>query len=512
MQKPFILIVAVLLLCPAVQLNAQSPLSKYSWRLDKSEETANEEAGNKEVADEAANAGSQLAAATKINKADKAPVTPGRSFNLRTAFQRPTKGQNAPVPPKMKRRPFLVSFRNQDKQQAVQPVVDTQPSLSDAQDYTFQPPSPPQAESVMSESVPVSPEPALSVQSNPQEEVNYCNRDCRRGCNLGCERQLFPTNCRGIRTGGWLSVGYHNRDNILVNNRQDQVALHQAWLFREKAASRSGDWDIGYRLDLVYGIDAQDLQAFGNAPTGAPTAWDNSWDFGSYGWALPQAYVQFANCEWDVKVGKFFSPFGYEVIGAPSNFFYSHSYTMYNTEPFTMSGVLTERQIAPGRSIILGATLGWDTGFENNDGGNLITGIRLQPNDFVDIALTSSIGDTGYRGTGTMSSAVAQLQLTDSLSYVFQGDMLNLEEVNEFGFIHYLFNEINPCLKLGARLEWWKSDQFTVPNRSTYEFTMGANYRANANITLRPEVRFDWGALAIDPGQPIVGVDAVITF
>ncbi len=416
-----------------------------------------------------------------------------------------------PAPPRMQRRPFLVGFKKQDQE-----LGDAQPSVSDVQEYTFNPPSAPEASDADLQFQGASPEPTLSVQSNatPEEVSNYCDRDCRKPwCNLGCERKLFGQNCRGLDVGGWVSLGYHNRNNILVNNRKSEANLHQAWLYFDNAASQdSMDWDIGYRIDMLYGIDGQDLQAFGNAPTGAPTGWDNSWDNGSYGSALPQAYVQFANAIWDVKVGKFFSPFGYEVIGARDNFFYSHNYTMYLSEPFTMSGVLAERRISDTRSVIIGATAGWDTGFENNSGGNLITGMRVQPNQYVDLALTTSLGDTGARGTGTMSSAVAQMQLTSNLKYVFQADVLNLEDNQEFGIVQYLFRDVSDCVALGARLEWWKSDQLFADTKSTYDFTLGANIRANANITLRPEVRWDWGAAAVDPGATIIGFDAVMTF
>jgi len=417
-----------------------------------------------------------------------------------------------PAPPAMKRRPFLVGFRNQQEKN----LGDAQPSVSDVQEYSFTPPAAPGTSSTELQYQGGSPEPAMSVYSNATEEVtpNYCDRDCKKSCcNLGCERKLFPTRCNGLDIGGWVNLGYHNRDNILLNNRKSEANLHQSWLYFDKAASQDCmDWDIGYRADLLYGIDGQDLQAFGNSPTGAPGGWDNSWDYGSYGWALPQAYIQFANAMWDVKVGKFFSPFGYESIGATNNFFYSHSYSMYLSEPFTMSGVLAERKISDNRSIIIGATAGWDTGFENNNGGNLITGTRFQPNQYVDIALTTSLGDTGIRGSGTMSSAVAQMQLTESVKYVFQADVLNLEDNQEFGVVQYLFRDINECVALGARLEWWKSDQLFTDTKSTYDFTLGANIRANANITLRPEVRWDWGAGAVDPGTTIIGIDAVMTF
>ncbi len=356
-------------------------------------------------------------------------------------------------------------------------------------------------------------QPALSVfDQGDSDATNYCNRDCRKNfCNLGCEKKLFGTNCNGLEIGGWTSLGYHNRNILPFNDRKAEANLHQQWLYFDKQAGVTSNW--GYRADVMYGIDAQNTQAFGNGPTGAPTGWDNSWDYGSYGFALPQLYLQYNNNLWDVKIGKFFSPYGYEVVAAPQNFFYSHSYTMNFIKPFTMTGVLGERHLTDTTSAILGVTSGWDTGFDRNDGGfNLITGLRRQLNDSMRLALTSSIGDTGYRDSGIMNSGVLQMKLSDKVDYVFQADVLNLQNNNEFGFVQYLFREVSPCLKLGTRLEWWKSDQLFADTKSTYEFTMGANYRANSNLTLRPELRFDWGAAAIDPGTPIVGIDAVLTY
>ena len=376
---------------------------------------------------------------------------------------------------------------------------------------TYQPETviPPTTESVQAPSA------APVVADDADEaETDYCQKPPRRSwCNLGCERKLFGETGNGLQVGGWLSGGYHNRNNPLLNNRKGEANIHQLWLFADKAADRCGDWNTGYRADILYGIDAQDFQAFGNAPTGAPSGWDNSWDNGSYGWALPQAYLQVANQDWDIKLGKFFSPFGYETLGATGNFFYSRSFTRFNTEPFTLSGVLAERTIANGDSYLIGATAGWDTGFDSNSGGNLIFGRRRQIGDFINLTSMTSMGDTGFRGVGIMSSNVAEVRLTDAVQYVLQFDTLNLGNNQEFGIVQYLFRDVTECLALGARLEWWKSDlPFGGPTRSTYNFTVGSNYRVNSNLILRPELRFDWGALAVSPGQPIIGFDAVMTF
>ncbi len=58
--------------------------------------------------------------------------------------------------------------------------------------------------------------------------------------------------------------------------------------------------------------------------------------------------------------------FAEEPFVAPDNFFYNHAFTMFNAEPFTHTGALGE--YAAGDVTLYGGwTLGWDTGFNNND-------------------------------------------------------------------------------------------------------------------------------------------------
>src|SRR5690606_28962718 len=114
------------------------------------------------------------------------------------------------------------------------------------------------------------------------------------------------------------------------------------WLFAERVAANNGNWGLGGRIDAIYGVDAQKMQAFGNPGAGIRNSgsFDASWDNGIYGWALPQLYGEVANDELSIKVGHFFTPIGYEVLPSTGNFFYTHSYTMFNSEPFTHTGAL----------------------------------------------------------------------------------------------------------------------------------------------------------------------------
>lgn len=416
-----------------------------------------------------------------------------------------------------------MNFRQDD-----QPLLDQQPSASDLRSSQQDVPPVPQGQAPIqspdlpplrsTQSAPLPPQgqsgsianqPGLSVRDmgDPQPECEYIPG----WCNLGCERKIFGSTPNGFAIGGWNQTGYHSAPTLGFNDRPDQWNVHQQWFYAEKRPVNCTGW--GFRTDMMYGIDAQNIQAFGNPVTGAPDGWDNSWDYGSYGWALPQAYVSYQNCDTYVKMGKFFSPFGFESIASPQNFFYSRSYARNFIEPFSMTGALVERQVSDQQSILAGASAGWDTGFDQNSSGFTgIIGARTQFGDNVSLASTASLGNTGYRGEGWMNSHVLQVQLSKKVRYVLQGDMLNLGTNQEFAIVNYLFREFNPCLTAGTRLEWWKSDQIFPDTRSTWSLTNGLNFRPHANVTIRPESRMDWGAAAIDPGKLIFGVDAIITF
>ena len=121
---------------------------------------------------------------------------------------------------------------------------------------------------------------------------------------------------------------------------------------------------------MRYGTDAQKTQAFGNDDG----IWDVTFDNGPYGWAMPQAYLEFAAGDWSVKVGHFFTLVGYEVVPAVGNFFYSHAYTMFNSEPFTHTGALATYTGYENLTLYGGWTLGWDTGFDQYGGGSSFLG------------------------------------------------------------------------------------------------------------------------------------------
>lgn len=344
---------------------------------------------------------------------------------------------------------------------------------------------------------------------------------------------LFPESDLGLSAGGWLSVGAHSDSNDLFNSDPDRLNLHQGWLFVEKSAARDdGSLGVGFRVDAMVGTDAGDTQAFGNSVDNAGNVqrWDNISAFQTgrgYGIAVPQAYVEVAADNWSVKAGHFYTLIGYEVVTAPDNFFYSHAITMYNSEPFTHTGALASFGVGGGdTTIYAGYTLGWDTGFDRfDDGGSFLGGVGTSLGDRVSFTYITTAGDFGARGSSAYShSLLFDVTLSDSLNWIIQSDYLTVDSSGEknVGLNQYLFYTVNDEVSLGARVEWWQGDDITgyrphgallgAPGSQNHmAATFGANYRFAPNVTLRPELRYDWSD-DLDYNQAIGGMDVVITF
>ncbi len=358
--------------------------------------------------------------------------------------------------------------------------------------------------------------------------------DCCLGDAWTLDSCIDPCGCCDHTVGGWIGMGYYSDNERLSTDPGDLLAFldepdmfnfDQVWLYAEKVAKAdccSAGW--GYRADIVYGVDAQKTQAFGNDSG----SWDNSFDHGFYGWAIPQAYAEVAFGDWSIKAGHFWTLIGYEVVPDTGNFFYSHSYTMYNSEPFTHTGVLGTYSASDDTTVYAGWTLGWDTGFDQAFGGsNWLGGVSHTFGDNVTVTYISTAGNFGFRSAGESGysqSVVAVADVSCKTQYVLQSDWVTTNgyygdpnfDDEEIGINQYLFYTLSDCWKLGGRMEWWKSNAITGESTSFYEITGGVNYRPHANFVLRPEIRYNWTPAeeAVGNGfnNTVFAIDGVFTF
>jgi hypothetical protein len=365
-------------------------------------------------------------------------------------------------------------------------------------------------------------------------------------CDLGEAWTLFGAR-NGWSAGGWIQTGYHTSPLANFFTRPNEVQLHQAWLYAQREIDTTNGFDLGGRIDYLYGTDGPDTQAFGTDPRG----WDNRWDNGTdYGHAIPQLFLEAGYGDFSVKMGHFFTIIGWEVVPAPDNFFYSHAYTMYNSEPFTHTGTLVTYNASEDLTLYGGHVFGWDSGFADN-GDAFLGGASMQMTDDWNLTYTTvggvfnsgKYGDpmgSQNRESGYMHSIVNQYTLSDRWQYITQSDVLTSTnqtggtERNTYGLNQYLIYRLNECWAVGTRFEWWSvsrdSEAFGgAPGAQSrvdvYDLTLGLNYRPHANLIVRPEVRYDWarGATSDELANTIglfesgrdeftFGIDSIFTF
>ncbi len=367
-------------------------------------------------------------------------------------------------------------------------------------------------------------------------DIGTGNISCDDACDAaGSEAwKLFQCPILGFNVGGWSNVGYHTANsNFNFNNYADRVQLQQQWLFAERVADGSEGIGFGGRIDYLYGTDAPDTQAFGIANR----HWDNSWDNGgAYGHAIPQLYGEVAIGNLSVKAGHFFTIIGNEVVQATGNFFYSRQFTFYNAEPFTHTGILSTYTVDEDTLFWNGYVMGWDSGFEDN-GDAYISGFKRKLTDSTSLIYTNALGrfndDRGsatFGERGQIHSGILTTSLTDKLTHIYQIDYLNTHNANQdvvrntFGMINYFIYAVNDKWSLGSRTEWFNLTNANVHNVDNYNQTWGVNYKPNANLTFRPEIRTVWDKESFGyneisprdglplPSQTSFGTDMIFTF
>jgi hypothetical protein len=340
--------------------------------------------------------------------------------------------------------------------------------------------------------------------------------------------------------GGWTAVSYYDNNIPLsaakndlrsFDDIPDAANVSQQWFYVGRVADGSGGLDLGGRMDVLYGTDAQKTQSFGNPRSNGAAGerdsgtFDASWDHGTYGWAMPQLYMEVAYNDLSVKVGHFFTPLGYEVIPATGNFFHSHSYTMFNSEPFTHTGALgTYTGMGEGLTLYGGWALGWDTGFDQLNSGNIaIGGFAYELAEDVTFTYLNTYGNFGLLDGGSKNSyshsCVLTAGLTDNLQYIAQSDLVRTDnpgvsQYDTVGLNQYLIYKLNDVISTGGRVEWWKAD-----GTSYNQVTGGFNIHVLENLVIRPEARYDWAPgtpTAIFPSGNIdeetFAVDAILTY
>jgi hypothetical protein len=353
---------------------------------------------------------------------------------------------------------------------------------------------------------------------------------CEEACSCDADPcRLFPEIGCGWSLTGWIALGATaNADSpgsringpVTFNDRSNFQANQLYLSFGRDVDTDGCGFDWGGRVDMLYGSDYIFTQSAGlELHQNGNRHWNRNGN--QYGLALPQAYAEVAYNNIRAKVGHFYTIIGNEVVTAPDNFFYSHAYTMQYGKPFTHTGALASWDYSDQLVVHGGLVNGWDKFDAVTDQTAFIGGVTYTPcHEQYSLAFAFITGQEDgiappLSGNRTMYSIVFNYHVTDAIEYVFQHDN-GWEETgvpgidNEwYGINQYLFYEINDCWKAGARVEWFRDDDgarlSSAPVRNGglglapanvagnyYNISVGLNWTPNANIIVRPEIRWDW--------------------
>lgn len=359
-----------------------------------------------------------------------------------------------------------------------------------------------------------------------------------------------------------------NRDNAddnvnfgrLTDDATNQFLLNQVLLTAKRdldtAAYDCGCYDIGFKLQALYGSDARITHFLGEFDQTLNDR--NQLD-------IVEANIQL-HTPWltkrgiDFKLGQYSTPVGNEVIDPAGNFFYSHNYIFNFGVPYKHTGLLAIAHVTDKLDIYAGVDSGTNTSLSANAGDNNaspagLAGFALNGlfSGKLNLIALSHFGpenpddDDNFR---YYNDFIATWKITDSLTSVtelnYSRDEATTAEAG--GISEYLLYAVNDWLSVGSRAEvFFDKDAFYVgafpndqdfidflggrPNSAygggstTYgELTFGANIRPPApgfmkGLVIRPEIRFDTSlngtrpfATGTNSSQMTIASDIIIPF
>jgi Putative beta-barrel porin-2, OmpL-like. bbp2 len=218
-----------------------------------------------------------------------------------------------------------------------------------------------------------------------------------------------------------------------------------------------------------------------------------------------------------LKGGKFVTLLGAEVIEPWLNPNWSRSYLFGFAIPFTHVGGLATYPITDMVSVTAGGVMGWDDVEDFNSSPSAIGQVAIVPNDRVAVYVngiwgpeqscnpSNSILPNGQgcnRNKRGVVDVVANIKLTDQVSFIFNGDWASEDEASAVnpgrhstwdGMAGiFTYQPIDP-LMLALRGEWFEDAQGsrTGVQQQLWEITFDVKYMLSKYIYTRVEYRHD---------------------
>ncbi len=241
----------------------------------------------------------------------------------------------------------------------------------------------------------------------------------------------MPSGLSGVGISGFVdtiySYNFNEANNRLsafrvFDTRAGDFMINNAQINLDKAVSPESP--VGFKTELMFGTDAE---VVGGVTTGLGVTTNEV--------ELQEGYVEYlapVGNGLDVKVGKFATLNGAEVIESKDNWNISRSFLFGYAIPFTHTGVRTTYPWTEMLSTVVGISNGWDVVDDNNKAKTLEFGAMVTPLDGLSIAGTYMVGaEQGGNGHDSrhLLDLVATYQPTDALTLKLNTDIAREEDV-----------------------------------------------------------------------------------
>lgn len=320
---------------------------------------------------------------------------------------------------------------------------------------------------------------------------------------------------RGVSVSGWVQGNYTlstaNRSNLptTFNDRKDFWQMNQNFLRIDKAIDTEKDeFQLGYRTELILpGTDSRFTIARGLL--------DQQLRNGQNGMAkkypidIFQAYAEaympnLGPNGTSVKVGKFATLVGYELVQGAETPFLSRSY-LFQYNPFTHTGVLATSKLNDTWTASYGAVLGSDNYIDSTNRFMYVGQLKWAPeesksNVLLNIVLTNPRFDIAENFAHyNVYNAVFTHNFSDKLTYVADATFSHINgtpaggSATWYGAAQYLIYKHCDKVTSNFRVELFEDTKgFRTNAAGLYTaVTYGLALQPHRALTLRPTVRFD---------------------
>ncbi|MDR2706822.1 MAG: porin [Planctomycetaceae bacterium] len=341
---------------------------------------------------------------------------------------------------------------------------------------------------------------------------------------------------------GWLNMvplaGVPEIPAPLQNVKNTGVQLNQLYFSAGKSVDGRHGWDFGGTVDFVFGTDAYAVQTSGlEKDTGHGP---DSWGTGDYYSAFAQAYFEAAYKNWNIKAGKFYTPFGSQSFKSTDRFFYSYADTFSQFPcdfiPVTAGGAYATYTVNNQLSVY-GGWIQPDMIGESSKVNAFLGGMIWQLTKKLNLHYTIALGKDESNVFGTpnvnnieffVQSLVTTYQINKKWKYVFDWSLYNstneykdyVQDPNDdnltngnvfdrnmtYGINNELIYQFNSKWAFGFRAGWghmgrtyrdtdsappYKGEFHQTGSGNKYTFSLAANWTPVKWLIVKPEIRYD---------------------